>query len=106
MVPSSGDLWRRWVETEERRKAHMNGAAVGLTGSIVENGSSAVPPPVWGGWGQQRPRVRVPPALGRMGFPFVPPKPPPSPEDNRRMESLERTRSPQSLQNPPHPPAV
>jgi len=34
-------------------------------------------PAVWGGWGQQKPRIRMPPAMTRLGFPFVPPTPPP-----------------------------
>lgn len=67
------NAWTRWVAAEERRKAHLNGAANSDTPPL----NSRTPPPVWGGWGQQRPRVTLPPALGRMGFPFVPPKPPP-----------------------------
>lgn len=82
------NAWDDWLRAEEQRKAHLNGAA--NPNSPVQMNSENKPP-VWGGWGQQKPRVRMPPALGRMGFPFVPPKPPPPDESQRRAVEFRRT---------------
>lgn len=81
------NAWEDWLRAEERRKAHLNGAVNPNTPPM----NSDVRPPVWGGWGQQKPRVRLPPALGRMGFPFVPPKPPPPDEYQRQALEFRRT---------------
>jgi hypothetical protein len=78
--------WDQWQALEEQRKAHLNGAA----NSNIP-GMNPPTPVVWGGWGQQKPRVRMPPALTRMGFPFVPPKPPPPTEDERRAIEFRKT---------------
>ena len=81
------DLWGDWMREERERKAHLNAA----DGNPVPNSMNIPsPPPVWGGWGQQKPRIRMPPALGRMGFPFVPPKPPPPSESERRAVEFRR----------------
>jgi len=82
-----GNPWEDWMRQERERKAHLNAA----DGNPVPNSmNTPSPPPVWGGWGQQKPRVRVPPALGRLGFPFVPPKPPPPSESERRAVEFRR----------------
>ena len=72
--------YNEWLQSEEARKAHLNGAVQ----PHLPINMNPPPPAVWGGWGQQRPRVRMPPALTRMGFPFVPPKPPPITESEKR----------------------
>jgi len=79
--------WEDWLRLERERKAHLNGAAANPQTNDMNAPS---PPPVWGGWGQQKPRVRIPPALGRMGFPFVAPKPPPPSESERRALEFRR----------------
>jgi hypothetical protein len=84
----STDAWLRWLQSEEERKAHLNGAANSNLPPLNERG---VKPPVWGGWGQQRPRVALPPALGRLGFPFTPPPPPPPDEREQRAMEFRRT---------------
>jgi hypothetical protein len=83
------DPWGDWLHAEERRKAHLNGAQNSNTPPM----NAPTPPPVWGGWGQRRPQhtIRLPPALGRMGFPFVPPKPPPPSESELRALEFRRT---------------
>lgn len=83
------DPWGDWLQAEERRKAHLNGAA----NPNLPPMNAPIPPPIWGGWGQQKPRIgiKIPPALGRMGFPFVPPKPPPPTESERRAIEFRRT---------------
>lgn len=78
--------YEEWLQAEERRKAHLNGAANPNLPPV-----NSISPSVWGGWGQAKPRVRLPPALGRLGFPFVPPKPPPPSEGERRAIEFRRT---------------
>lgn len=77
--------WDQWQAMEDQRKAHLNGAANSNIPPM-----NPPPPAVWGGWGQQRPRVKLPPALGRLGFPFVPPKPPPPNESERQALEFRR----------------
>ncbi len=84
----SENQWEEWRRLEELRKAHLNAAQANPQPKDMNIPS---PPPVWGGWGQQKPRVRMPPALGRMGFPFVPPKPPPPDEAQRRAVAFRKT---------------
>lgn len=76
-----------WAAQEARNKAHLNGAA---NNPLPRNLNAPTPPPVWGGWGQAKPRIRMPPALGRMGFPFVAPKPPPPTDAERRAVEFRR----------------
>ena len=76
-----------WAAQEARNKAHLNGAA---NNPLPRNLNAPTPPPVWGGWGQAKPRIRMPPALGRMGFPFVAPKPPPPSDSERRAVEFRR----------------
>lgn len=90
--------WDEWIAAEERRKAHLNGAANPNSPPM----NSEIKPPVWGGWGQQKPRVRMPPALGRLGFPFVPPKPPPPDETQR--QAIEFRKTVAGIQYTPPPP--
>lgn len=80
------NLWAEYLAAEERRKAHLNGAA----NSNAPLVNPPIHPPVWGGWGQSKPRVRLPPALGKLGFPFVPPKPPPPTENELRAVEFRR----------------
>lgn len=81
------DPWEDLVRMERERKAHLNAAA---HNPVPKDMNTPSPPPVWGGWGQQKPRVRMPPALGRMGFPFVAPKPPPPSESERKALEFRR----------------
>lgn len=67
--------WDQWQAYEESRKAHLNTAN---SNKIPPASKNSLPPQVWGGWGQQRPRVIMPRQLGFLGFPFIPPKPPPT----------------------------
>ena len=81
------DPWEDWVKQEAQRKAHLNAAA---HNPVPKDMNVPQPPDVWGGWGQQKPRIRMPPALGRMGFPFVAPKPPPPSESERKAVEFRR----------------
>jgi hypothetical protein len=53
-----------WLRLEAERKAHLNamhipdGYRVDLNDVVPPPGSP--PPPVWGGWGQARPRLKLP----------------------------------------------
>ena len=57
-------------EDGEPQKEHLNGA----NPPPMPFNMNPPSPAVWGGWGQQKPRIRMPPAMTRLGFPFVPPK--------------------------------
>ena len=84
------DLWLRYLQREEARKAHLNGANNSNFEELSRFAANSPKPPVWGGWGQQKPRIRLPPALGRMGFLFTPPPPPPPDERERQAQEFTR----------------
>jgi len=64
-----------WLRSEAERKAGLNQTHSPPPDEVALPPSST--PSSWGVWEGRKPRLRIPPALEAIGFPFQRPDPPP-----------------------------